>query len=75
MVDKEGPHAGTGEISIGALLGFLDVSKIEEHCDFDKYPEVGMVGLKKARDTLDEEIDKGAREVEQLGVMCGYEPW
>jgi 2-amino-5-formylamino-6-ribosylaminopyrimidin-4(3H)-one 5'-monophosphate deformylase len=67
IVEIEGPHAGTGEISIGALLGFLDVSKIDEHCDFDKYPEVGMVGLKKARDT-DEEIDKGAREIEQLGV-------
>ncbi len=45
----------------------MDVSKIEEHCDFDKYPEVGMVGLKKARE-IDEGIDKGAREVEQLGV-------
>ncbi len=67
IVDIEGPHAGTGEISIGALLGFLDVSKIEEHCDFDKYPEVGMVGLKKAREK-DEEINNGAREVEQLKV-------
>ena len=67
IVEIEGPHAGTGEISIGALLGFLDVSKIEEHCDFDKYPEVGMVGLKKARE-MDEEINKGAREVEQLKV-------
>ncbi len=67
IVEIEGPHAGTGEISIGALLGFLDVSKVEEHCNFDKYPEVGMVGLKKARE-MDEEIDKGAMEVEQLGV-------
>jgi len=67
IVEIEGPHAGTGEISIGALLGFLDVSKVEEHCNFDKYPEVGMVGLKKARE-MDKEIDKGAMEVEQLGV-------
>ena len=67
IVEIEGPHAGTGEISIGALLGFLDVSKIKEHCDFDKYPEVGMVGFKKAREN-DEGIEKGAREIEQLGV-------
>ena len=49
IVEIEGPHAGTGEISIGALLGFLDVSKIEEHCEFDKYPEVGMVGLRRSK--------------------------
>jgi 2-amino-5-formylamino-6-ribosylaminopyrimidin-4(3H)-one 5'-monophosphate deformylase len=67
IVEIEGPHAGTGEISIGALLGFLDVSKIEEHCDFDKYPEVGMVGFKKARE-MDAGIEKGAREIEQLEV-------
>lgn len=67
IVEIEGPHAGTGEISIGALLGFLDVSKLEEHCEFDKYPEVGMVGLKEARE-MDKVIDRGAREVEQLGV-------
>jgi 2-amino-5-formylamino-6-ribosylaminopyrimidin-4(3H)-one 5'-monophosphate deformylase len=67
IVEIEGPHAGTGEISIAALLGFLDVSKLEEHVKFDKYPEVGMVGLKKAR-KMDNRIDRGAREVEELGV-------
>jgi 2-amino-5-formylamino-6-ribosylaminopyrimidin-4(3H)-one 5'-monophosphate deformylase len=67
IVEIEGPHAGTGEISIGALLGFLDVSKLKEHCEFDKYPEVGMVGFKNARE-VDEGIEKGAREIEQLGV-------
>lgn len=67
IVEIEGSHAGTGEISIGALLGFLDVSKIKEHTDFDKYPEVGMVGFKEVRE-IDEGIDKGARQIEQLGV-------
>jgi 2-amino-5-formylamino-6-ribosylaminopyrimidin-4(3H)-one 5'-monophosphate deformylase len=67
IVEIEGSHAGTGEISIGALLGFLDVSKIKEHTDFDKYPEVGMVGFKKARE-IDAGIDKGARQIEKLGV-------
>jgi 2-amino-5-formylamino-6-ribosylaminopyrimidin-4(3H)-one 5'-monophosphate deformylase len=67
IVEIEGPHAGTGEISIAALLGFLDSSKLDEHCKFDKYPEVGMVGLEEAR-KIDSNIDKGAREVENLGV-------
>jgi 2-amino-5-formylamino-6-ribosylaminopyrimidin-4(3H)-one 5'-monophosphate deformylase len=67
IVEIEGPHAGTGEISIAALLGFLNVSKLEEHCEFDKFPEVGMVGFKEAR-KKDDGIDKGAREVESLGV-------
>jgi 2-amino-5-formylamino-6-ribosylaminopyrimidin-4(3H)-one 5'-monophosphate deformylase len=67
IVEIEGPHAGTGEISIAALLGFLDVSKLDEHVMFDKYPEVGMVGLKEARE-MDEGIDRGAREVEKFGV-------
>jgi len=67
IIEIEGPHAGTGEISIAALLGFLDVSKLEEHVMFDKYPEVGMVGLKEAR-KIDDGIDRGAREVEELGV-------
>ncbi|MBZ2165679.1 2-amino-5-formylamino-6-ribosylaminopyrimidin-4(3H)-one 5'-monophosphate deformylase [Methanobacterium spitsbergense] len=67
IVEIEGPHAGTGEISIAALLGFLNASKLDEHCEFDKYPEVGMVGLEEAR-KIDSGIDKGAREVENLGV-------
>jgi 2-amino-5-formylamino-6-ribosylaminopyrimidin-4(3H)-one 5'-monophosphate deformylase len=67
IVEIEGPHAGTGEISIAALLGFLNISKLDEHCEFDKFPEVGMVGFKDAR-KKDVGIDKGAREVESLGV-------
>ena len=67
IVEIEGPHAGTGEISIAAILGFLDESKLDVHCDFNKYPEVGMVGLKEAR-KKDEGIENCAMEVEKLGV-------
>lgn len=67
IVEIEGPHAGTGEVSIAALLGFLDESKLDVHCNFDKYPEVGMVGLMEAR-KKDSGINKGAEEVETLGV-------
>lgn len=67
IVDIEGPHAGTGELSVAALLGFLDESRLDEHCDFESYPEVGMVGLDKAR-KMDEGIDRGALEVIKMGV-------
>jgi len=67
IVEIEGPHAGTGELSIGDVLGLVDKSKLEKHCDFDKYPEVGMVGLKDAR-IADKGIDQGAKLVESQKV-------
>jgi 2-amino-5-formylamino-6-ribosylaminopyrimidin-4(3H)-one 5'-monophosphate deformylase len=67
IVELEGPHAGTGEVSMGAVLGMLDESKLDEHCRYDKYPEVGMVGLKEAREAS-EGIDRGACLVENEGV-------
>jgi 2-amino-5-formylamino-6-ribosylaminopyrimidin-4(3H)-one 5'-monophosphate deformylase len=67
IVEIEGPHAGTGELSMGAALGFLDESRLDEHCDFKVYPEVGMVGLTEAR-KAEKGIDKGAMTVEKNGV-------
>lgn len=67
IVEIEGPHAGTGEVSMGAVLGILDEKKLEEHCRFNEYPEVGMIGLKEAR-KISEGIDKGAQEVKEKGV-------
>lgn len=67
IVEIEGPHAGTGELSIGSILGILDESKLLEHCNFQKYPEVGMVGFGEAR-TIDEGINQGAECVEKKGV-------
>ncbi|MBP2045483.1 2-amino-5-formylamino-6-ribosylaminopyrimidin-4(3H)-one 5'-monophosphate deformylase [Methanobacterium aggregans] len=72
IVEMEGPHAGTGELSMAAFLGFLDESKLDEHCNFDKYPEVGMVGLHEAR-KAEEGIDAGAVEVEKVGVCVDRE--
>ena len=42
-------NAGT-ELSIGAMLGIVDADRLNEHCNFEEYPEVGMVGLKEARE-------------------------
>jgi len=72
IVEIEGPHAGTGELSMGAVLGILDEEKLEEHCKFNEYPEVGMVGLKEAREES-EGIDAGAREVLNIGICVDEE--
>ncbi|MTK64681.1 MAG: 2-amino-5-formylamino-6-ribosylaminopyrimidin-4(3H)-one 5'-monophosphate deformylase [Methanobacterium sp.] len=72
IVEIEGPHAGTGEVSVGELLGILDKTKLEEHCNFEKYPEVGMVGLDKAR-KAEEGINQGALEVIDTGVCIDLE--
>ncbi|HEY0195992.1 MAG TPA: creatinine amidohydrolase, partial [Methanobacterium sp.] len=66
------PHAGTGELSIGAVLGILNEKKLEEHCKFEEYPEVGMVGLEEAREKS-EGIDTGAREILDSGVCVDEE--
>ena len=36
IIEKEGPHACTGELSMGKVLGFLDESRIKEHGNFIK---------------------------------------
>jgi len=72
IVEIEGPHAGTGEVSVGELLGILDKNKLKEHSNFENYPEVGMVGLEKAR-RAEKGIDKGALEVLKHGVCIDLE--
>jgi len=72
IVEIEGPHAGTGEVSVGELLGILDKTKLEEHLNFENYPEVGMVGLDKAR-KAEEGINKGALEIMEHGVCIDLE--
>ena len=67
IVEMEGPHAGTGEMSIGAKLGITDISRLEEHCKFEKYPEVGMIGLKEARNA-NKGIDDNARKLQEEGI-------
>jgi 2-amino-5-formylamino-6-ribosylaminopyrimidin-4(3H)-one 5'-monophosphate deformylase len=67
IVEIEGPHGGTGELSMGSILKITDESKLSEQCDFKKYPEVGMVGFKEAR-RIDEGINECAKTVEKEGV-------
>lgn len=66
-VELEGPHATSGELSMAAVIGLADRSKLDEHVDFDRHPEVGFVGLKEARERYPW-AEEHAREVEREGV-------
>ncbi|HHT19342.1 MAG: 2-amino-5-formylamino-6-ribosylaminopyrimidin-4(3H)-one 5'-monophosphate deformylase [Euryarchaeota archaeon] len=72
IVEVEGPHAGTGELSMGAVLGIVDEKRLDEHCKFNLYPEVGMVGLTEAR-IANKGIENGAKKVAEEGVCVDLE--
>ena len=72
IIEKEGPHACTGELSMGKVLGITDESKIKEHGNFNKHPEVGMVGLKLAREN-EPIIDQEAQFIEENGFEINEE--
>jgi 2-amino-5-formylamino-6-ribosylaminopyrimidin-4(3H)-one 5'-monophosphate deformylase len=72
IIDLEGPHAATEELSMGAAIGIADESKVAEHGNFSRYPEVGFVGLQEARRRY-EWAESQAREVEAGGVWADRE--
>lgn len=63
----EGPHAGTGELSVGKIIGITDDSKLEEHANLEKYPEVGFAGLQKVREKYSW-AENHAKEIREFGV-------
>ncbi len=66
IIENEGPHACTGELSMGKVLGITDEDKLKEHGNFKKNPEVGMVGLSLARKN-EPIIDNEAKFIEKNG--------
>ena len=67
IVENEGPHAASGELSMGKVLGILDEDQIKNQADTNIYGEVGLSQFKQAR--LDDPgIESGARDVEENGV-------
>jgi len=67
LINLEGPHAGTGELSMAAAIGIADESKLAEHADLHRHPEVGFVGLRPARKRFGW-AELQAREVEKFGL-------
>ncbi|MBC7100024.1 MAG: 2-amino-5-formylamino-6-ribosylaminopyrimidin-4(3H)-one 5'-monophosphate deformylase [Methanobacteriales archaeon] len=67
IVEIEGPHAGSGELSIGLILGITDPKRLRECENIREYPEIGMIGLKEARER-DKKIDESAKQLENEGI-------
>jgi len=72
ITNIEGPHAGTGELSIGKALGITDESKLKEHTNLKKHPEVGFAGMEKAKEKYDW-VREHAQEIIEHGVEVDEE--
>jgi len=67
IVESEGPHGGSGELSMGKILGIINEDEITNQTNLKEYGEVGLTKFKKARKN-DPGIEEGAYEVENYGV-------
>jgi len=67
IIENEGPHGGSGEISMGKVLGILDEEELENQVDVKKFGEVGLSQFSEARKN-DPNIEEGANEIEENGV-------
>ncbi len=70
IVELEGAHAGTGELSVGYIIG-IACRNLREHSNFEKYPEVGFVGIKSA--WKNEKIKKLAEKTKKEGIRIDEE--
>ena len=67
VISSEGPHGGSGEISMAKVLGILNEDELENQANVDEYEEVGLYGFTQARRD-DPNIEEGAMDVEENGV-------
>lgn len=67
IISSEGPHGGSGELSMAKVLGILNEKEVENQANVNEYEEVGLHGFKKAREN-DPNIEAGAVDVEENGV-------
>lgn len=72
VISTEGPHGGSGELSMAKVLGILNENEVENQADVEKYEEVGLYGFKQARKN-DQNIDDGAIDVKENGVYVDLE--
>ncbi len=72
VISSEGPHGGSGELSMAKVLGIIDENKIANQANVHEYEEVGLYGFNQARQD-DPNIEEGARDVEENGVYVDEE--
>lgn len=67
VISSEGPHGGSGELSMAKVLGIVNDEEVANQANVHEYEEVGLYGFSQARKD-DPNIDEGARDVEENGV-------
>ena len=67
LIETEGPHGGSGELSMGKVLGIINEDEVKNQANLNLYGEVGLYKFKEARQN-DPAIEEGARDVEENGV-------
>ena len=72
VISSEGPHGGSGELSMAKVLGVVNEEELKNQSDVNKYEEIGLYGFKQARHD-DPNIEAGARDVEENGVYIDEE--
>ena len=72
VISSEGPHAGSGELSMAKVLGIVNEDEVENQANVKEYEEVGLYGFTQARKD-DPNIEEGARDVEENGVYVDEE--
>ena len=72
VISSEGPHGGSGELSMAKVLGIVDDDEVINQANVNEYEEVGLHGFKQARED-DPNIEEGAKDVEENGVYVDEE--
>ena len=72
VISSEGPHAGSGELSMAKVLGIVNEDEVRNQANVDEYKEVGLHGFSQAR-LDDPNIEEGARDIEENGVYIDEE--
>ena len=67
VISSEGPHGGSGELSMAKVLGIVNEDALENQANVHEYEEVGLHGFTQARRD-DPNIEEGALDVEENGV-------
>lgn len=72
VITSEGPHGGSGELSMAKVLGIINENEVENQANVREYEEVGLYGFKQARKD-DPNIEEGAIDIEENGVYVDEE--
>ena len=67
IIESEGPHGGSGELSMAKVLGIINEDEVKNQTDLSQYGEVGLFMFSQARKN-DPNIEEGAMDIEENGV-------